>query len=534
MHERTKKIWFITFALTGIFISLGVVLRIVYRVGGGDAQDWGRKYSLVFNRPVSFARARFLLPGKVNLECIRIKNQNDTDTVLFCPELKVEYRKSIPSNDVLLEKFPGQKRYPGFHDTKSPFEFNLTENGIPVSSGPDTSFRNTCLSSTTFINKIPEKSNGCCFWTIPEVYVRFSELEKLGEFIFEWIDQYRGVNDLIFFRIEKINILYNESDFNEKIRDFLTRKWLFKKEMEKDSEKTGWLQDGVDVSHELICRWIRDYNNKLSAICLQNVEGMFFSDSRRNCLDFGFTFDGIPATRLYNVSIFRDHDLGKIWFGLNTNGSPFPMSFASFFNSFYCLAGKTGWFSGIMGGEFYQTGKDPQRIWTIRDFHLYQCDIAPFAQKVTPTMISGTLVDFHIESGAVHNGVFNGKGDLFLRSGTFDKMFMIKLRESLHLNFEPVNLLASKFRNDEVPFDELAFGFEMHPKGISFDSKYARKIIGFFKQDNLELNYYLPEDAAQRIIPYPDLLTLLATPDGSTPFWTKYYRDAINHLPVKN
>ncbi len=540
MHERTKKIWFAAAALAGVILTLGVMLRLAYRWGGGDAQDLGRKISAVLDRPVSLSKIRFLLPGKTDLFGIQIKNKTGGDTVLFCPELKTESWKSVPSKEKLLEIFPAQKRYPGFHDTKSPFEFNVQRNGIPVSSGPETSFRNICLSSTTFADKIPEKTGKCVLWTIPELYVRFSELERLGEFAFEWISRYQGENDLVFFKIEKINILYNESEFNELIRNWRSGKMISAqsspdpKQQDTVTQSGGWLQDGVEVSHDLTCRWIKDYNSSLAQIRLINIEGMFFADPQKSCFDFGFTFDGIPCTRLYNIALFQEHELKKTWFSLNTNGSPFPMSFASFFNSFFCLAGKTGWFSGILGGEFYQIEKDPRRIWTIKDFHLYQCDIAPFAQKATPTRIDGTLVDFLIESGSVQNGVFTGKGDLFLRSGSFDKTFMIRLGESLHLNFEPVNTLSNQFRDDLVPFDELAFSFEMSPKGIAFDSKFARKIIGFFKQSNLEYRYYLPENAADRIIPYPDLLTLLATPDGPTPFWTEYYRDAINHLPVQD
>ena len=92
---------------------------------------------------------------------------------------------------------------------------------------------------------------------------------------------------------------------------------------------------------------------------------------------------------------------------------------------------------------------------------------------------------------------------------------------------------TNQYKNDEVPFNQLAISFDFKPEGVFFDSSYPKKIVAFFRNETAEYGVYLNENSNRNPVPYPKLVSALAMQPDVVPFWSPVYRRAINHLPVE-
>lgn len=383
--------------------------------------------------------------------------------------------------------------------------------------------------------------------TIPSIFVRYSSLPRLKFLVNEFLQKMsteQGQN-ITLFRIGEILACYSDADFQQKFDQGLgaTRKerWERAKSLLADEQQTDTKTfETIDASTTSVQRWIDKYNKQLLGAKLTSVIGLYCDTPMNRSVDLEFRFAEIPAEFpvLFSWEFQRKDATkpgGLSRLVLRSVKSQFPCSFASTFCPFFFIAGTESWMTGTIAAEttFSDATPSGETLLKFDDFHLKHCDLVPLARRVTPRSVSGTVADFHLESAQVRQGVFTGKGLLFLVDATLEKQFLARLAETIPLRFDPPSALANQYKNDEVPFNQLAVSFDFRSEGIVFDSSYPKKIIAFFRNDKVEYGVYLSESSDQKVVPYPNLVTALAMQPDTVPFWSPVYRDAINHLPVE-
>ncbi len=538
MHERTKKFWILfIFLVLGPILTLLLITTLIYRRTGGTVRNQEEQLAIFMKRPVSIGQIKFKTPGQTDYFDVRLKSKDKRESIFFCPELYTFQKSSTPTQQELLELFPDQKRFKQ--------DQIVTKPTPPITQSDENILADLESYNRSFLDNVPENISKVSIWKIPRLYVRYSRLDEFRDWFFTWIQRQETEPDrLVFFKIEEIQIMYSDADFNE-----MTRHSDLKGPNEVNKTTDDWLKRGIDTSFEATQGWISQFNSQLTAAVLSGVNGMFLDQRGHRQLDFSFHFAGIPCIYPINCSIeFQDKNLqdtnseAKTRLILNTNKGSFPASLISCFSTFFYLADQKSWFTGLAIGNFTLAQKDlpAKTIWYLGNIHFYNSELTPFANRFTPTRVTGTIIDLKLDRAMIKDGVFSAIGSIYLNKGTVDKSFFIKLQDQFHLRFEPGNTLLNRFENDAVPYDEFFFEFRMLPQGIEINSSYPDRVIACFQQKTSQpentflYRLYLPDNANDRMVYYPNLLKLFTTKEGTTPYWSQHYKDAINHLPVEN
>lgn len=536
MNERTKKYWILMiFFICGPLLTLVVLGIVLHRRMGVEARSIAESLSTSTGQKIRIRKARFIRPGQIDFLGIECSDPEKREPFLFCPVVRIVRKKGSPTSSEIAHFFSDRK---GLTDpSASPLE---NEPIIPMNIALDDNGRiKTDFfeygNAVSFLENIPDGIEEYQFWSIPDLYVRSSWSGEIRNRFIEWIRQQNvQQGKLIFFSIDRIVFLYSDANFKKEIADYTIPSRFSSFQIERKGRLARGIES-ADASPESIRRWIARQNEKDQSLDLVDIHGLLIDSDQSRRIDFGFYFSELPITRPVAISLFADKTERKdLFFYLDANSCPFPSSFAALFCDLFYLGGQKSWFTGFLAGEW----NDPDRRnssasdWRIQNFHFRFGELEPFVKRATSIPLEGTIADFFLERASIHQGIFSGMGSLFLIKGNLDKKFLIRLRENLHLIFEPENALSNQFANDRVPYDEFAIKFSMLPQGIRFDSSFPKKIVGCLNREGFQVGIYLPEDCLERIVPYPELLSLFAVEEGSAPYWTRFYRDAMNHLPV--
>ncbi|MDO5579878.1 MAG: hypothetical protein Q4G69_01980 [Planctomycetia bacterium] len=536
MNERTKKYWILMiFFIFGPLLTLIVLGVVLHRRMGAEARSIAESLSASTGQTFQIRKARFIRPGQVDFLGIECSDPQKRESLLFCPIVRIVRKKGSPSSSEIAHFFSNRK---GLTENSTSSLENEPVVPLNIALKKDDRSQNSFFeygNAVSFLENIPAGIKEYQFWSIPDLYIRSSRSGEIRDRFVEWIRQQKDLHGkLIFFSIDRVSFLYSDANFKKEIADYT----IPSRFSSFQGEKKGRLARGIesaDASPESIRRWIAQQNTNERSLDLVDIHGLFIDSAKDRRCDFGFYFSELPITRPAAISLFLDKAEKKdLYFCLDANSSPFPSSFASLFCDLFYLGGQKSWFTGFLAGEWSSPDKriSSASDWRIQNFHFRFAELDPFIKRATSVPLEGTIADFFLENASIRNGIFSGSGLLFLIKGNLDINFLIRLKEHLHLILEPENALSNQFANNQVPYDEFAIKFSMLPQGIRFDSSFPKKIIGCLNREGFQIGIYLPEDCLERIVPYPDLLSILAVEEGTAPFWTRFYRDAMNHLPV--
>ncbi|MDD3586675.1 MAG: hypothetical protein PHQ75_05790 [Thermoguttaceae bacterium] len=507
LHDRTRRFWtFVLFLVGGPLLTLLILGLLWFRNGNWAAYAEMNNLSRKLTVPVTLEGVRYLRPSEQIFFGLGLQDPKINQTAIYCPVISfVQHR--------------------GTSDRQ---EFNTH----PAAK----------------LDQIAElgKKDSWAKAIIPNIYIRYSAIPRIKFLLNEFLQQTNQTSgrQVVLFEIGEVFVFYSDADFQHESeqRQSLSRAQRWKQAqalLNVDQGKAPPFET-VDVSIESIQRWIQKYNEQTSGAQLTHVTGLYQATEQKRRVDFEFRFAQIPTERSAQFSWeFQRNDAKKASgvsrVALRNVKSQMPCSFASMFCPFFFIVGTESWMTGTITAETTCSSEatENETLYQFDDFHLKYCDLAPLAKRVTPRDVSGTVADFYLESAQVQQGVFTGKGLLFLVNGTLEKKFLAKLAEAVPLRFDPASTLANQYKNDEVPFNQLAVSFNFKQEGVLFDSSYPKKIVAFFRNDTAEYGIYLKENSVDTPVPYPKLVAALAMQPDVVPFWSPVYRRAINHLPVE-
>ena len=363
------------------------------------------------------------------------------------------------------------------------------------------------------------------FWRIPEIYLRASAFPELKRRATERTTGKTSSNFSVRFRAERITPIADDAEFDRLTAEYRPPKKRPEPRPEKNVEQFDAVNDSADSIEERVRRFAAEPD----ARSLDRVEGRFSNGTLESRLECSFRFETIPAMNPTRLSIVCAKSSGEKSVAFDTAGGPFPAMFLTPFLPVFETAGPSSWFVGKMEAHCAADGIS-QMVMT--DSALFRAALEPAAARMTATKMSGQIARLSFDEATVRDGVFLGRGEIHLVRGTLDKRFFARLADALSLGFKPGGALSNKFPNDAVPFDQLQIRFEFRPDGAVFQSAYPSGIVGAYTADDFTYTLFLPSAEPDAPISYQRLLSTLAD-GGENPFWTPFYRDAMNHLPVE-
>lgn len=368
-------------------------------------------------------------------------------------------------------------------------------------------------------------------WEIPRLAVRASRVESLSPMIGRMIAP--GAAKTVFLKIGRIEFLDDEA-FDSLIEGDKTAEGANAAPEENESEAAApeELAGSVDGSDAAILTRVERFARR-TPMSAGPLDGFWFAgeDESAFCLTLDFLMMAADANRPTLIVGRRINGGAQEKRSVfDTFGVPFPTCAAARFFPAFQKAGADGWISGRIVGR--AGGEDgAASAVELTDFSLFHAELAPLAASVTPLAMSGTINRLCVASGRIDGGVFLGSGSLGLRGVKLAKPFLVKTQEALRLLFNPPTALVNRFPDDAVPFDQLLFGFELTKEGIALSSQYPSGVIGVFQSSSGAYSLFLPTGGEKSFAPYPAILSALGEEDS--PYWSPFYRNAINRLPVE-
>ena len=366
-------------------------------------------------------------------------------------------------------------------------------------------------------------------WRIPTLYMRASALPELSQWATQGVGRFGGKSAPPFslrFDIDCAVPIADDAEFDRLVAEYQPPKRGERITPERGEPTHGF--DAVNDSADAIEARIKRFSEEPEGRALERVEGSFQNSPERTSFECAFRFTSIPAMAPCRLTIARSplSDERSVMF--DTANGPFPATFLATFLPIFEAAGPSSWFTGKIESRWAADGTC--RV-ALPEGALFRADLAPTASRMSATPLSGQVARLTFDAVTVENGVFLGRGELHLVRGALDKRFFARLTDLLSLRFQPAGALSNNFPNDAVPYDQLQIRFEFRPDGAFFQSAYPSGVIGACSGDRFSYSVFLPTDAPQSPIPYQKLLSTLDESDRT--FWTPFYRDAMNHLPVE-
>ncbi len=238
---------------------------------------------------------------------------------------------------------------------------------------------------------------------------------------------------------------------------------------------------------------------------------------------------GEPVAAAPNIeSSAASRDFPLAWL-LDTRYSPFPAPLLAWFARKHADWGNDAWLTGRIVSA--PGGAAPRRRTVLDGVEIHDADLSRLLKGVTSTRIEGRLGRLTIKEGELFDGVFLGNGRVHLLDAAFKKDFLARFGKEFGLEFQPGNLLINRFDDDMVPLDRVMFDFTLGRDGVSLRAvKPGGGVVAVSESTTPSYQILLPS-ADEKTVPYPALLGTLS--DGNkNSFWSRFTRDALNHLPV--
>ena len=215
---------------------------------------------------------------------------------------------------------------------------------------------------------------------------------------------------------------------------------------------------------------------------------------------------------------------------LDTRHSPFPTSVLARFAPKLAGWGGNSWLTGRIV-SFTETGAAPRRHTSLGGVEIHDADLARLLNQVVSTRIEGNLGRLAIREGELSDNVFLGSGRIHLLGSRFKKEFLTRFQKEFGLEFQPGDILINRFPEDMVPLDRVMFDFELGYDGVSIKAAETSRGVIAVSESTSPPYRILLTPAEKKTVPYPTLLETLSGGSENS-FWSRFYRDALSHLPV--
>ena len=497
LSEKTSRRWKLAaFILFGPMVLLAVGAVVWYRTGPMSARAVSDELSAQFDAPVTIGRVRFLRPGSQKRENVTVAEKRTP--FLFAPEI-ITRRADSSSNasDAFLSILPNRSS--------------------------DSNVEQAALFDSV---RTKGTKGSAQLWEIPVLCVRASKTDTLLALL-RRMSETDTPMDTVRFEIERLEFLDDEA-FERRMKDaaqnMATADCESKADTQRQESENSGAVDGSDAAiRERVKRFVQG-----EALC--SVRGIWCTSVSWTLLAFSadpleMAADSTRPTWLMLNDHTQENAPNMIFF--DSFGVPFPTFFAAKFFPTLKIAGNESWFSG----RLVATRQKGTNEIALTDFSLADSALESMLAPVTPLTMTGEVHRLTIDSGKIDGGVFIGKGSLRLDNVRLAKSFLVKTGDALRLVFNPPTAVVNRFENDAVPFDQLQFGFELTRDGVTLSSEFPSGVIGVFKSSATQYSLFLPTEGEKTFCPYPDILSALG--DEKSPYWSPFYRNAINRLPVE-
>ncbi|MDO5554791.1 MAG: hypothetical protein Q4G68_13615 [Planctomycetia bacterium] len=507
MHDRTRRFWTVLlFIIGGPLMTACLALWLVARYSSPAVEGEQARLTAALGRPVTLAGVRFVKPSETLYFGLRILNEQTGETELFCPEVLVTRLSAI----------------------------TLTEGPHAIKAAPGVSV-GTDLTSSPF-------SPGDFIWIIPRAALRFSAIGTLQSDLTQAMTHpVDKANGAVLFHIRETVLYYSDAEFQQAMDAWRMpgdRRGVWRKVRASLDDCLRNRFNSQDTSVEAVQRWVTAYNENARTTTLEEVAGSWEEGDQSRELQVAFHLAAIPISEPVELTVRHEKsgEPGQPYLTVNLNAAscPLPSSFAAMFSPIFSLAGRESWFTGNVSATWTAIDgeQEPQSVYNLSEFHLKRASLSAPSKRVMAAPVRGTVADLHLTTATIDRGIFTGAGSLYTVHGQLDRRFLIKLQELLKLTFDPPESLAQRFPDDMVPFDDLAFQFKLDASGLTIDSPYPGRIIGMSRQAP-GYKMYLKSEPGPCQIGFPELLPLLAPEGQDHPFWSRYGRQAITHLPTE-
>lgn len=499
LSEKAFRRWKLAaFILFGPTVILAIGAVVWYRTGPMSALAVSNELSARFDAPAAVERVSFLRPGSQKRENVTLA-ENQTP-FLFAPEIFTHRADASQNEDAAFLSILPKRSSDSGQTAEQTALFD--------------SVRASCADGSGQL------------WQIPVLYVRGSKTDAFVALL-RRMSQLETPIDTVRFEIGRLEFLGDEA-FDRRMNAAQSATDTADSGPEgaasvPASESTR-VADGSDAAiRERVKRFIQGETRF-------PVRGVWHTKAQWTLLAFSadplhMAADSTPPTWLALSD--RSEANGGTTIFFDSFGVPFPTVFAAKFLPATKIVGNESWFSGRMVTK--RQGMASEMALT--NFSLANAPLESIIMSVTPLTMTGQVNRLTIDSGKIDDGVFVGQGTLRLIDARLAKSFLVKTGDALRLVFNPPTTMVNRFENDAVLFDQLQFGFELTRQGVTLSSEYPSGVIGVFKSSSAQYALFLPTEGEKTFCPYPDVLSALG--DENSPYWSPFYRNAINRLPVE-
>lgn len=493
------------FFILGPAVLLTVFGLVVYRRSGGSRTDEAAALSQVFRLRTELTDAEFVRPGTKTYFGLRLCASRTDAPFLFCPEILV---RSVNEQQA-------DRDVPKY----------LEELGVTESEFLQRSFSDS---------KNGERKE----WLIPDLYLKVSEWKNAEAFFNGTAGDFP--NGGITFRVGRVHLIPSDKLFDQISSSYERPRHRFGSDIIEDLAEIGNGSAGASRVTVSVLDEVQHYTSNQDEAILGEVRMTWHRAGTENLARIEFKFEGITAASPALLTLFQRNvpaeatsdDLKKkcsLYRQFNCMGTPAPTQTLASFVPALAAWGESCWLTGEINAGPDKDGTD--RV-DIQNMTLHDASLASLLKNVTTTRIEGDLSKLVIGNGKISGGVFLGEGKVQLVNARFLKDFLVRFQKEFDLNFRPSNTLINKFPNDMVPFDRIMFDYTFQKDGVCIKASDSNQsgLAGTSNSTALRYQFYLPTQY-EKTVPYSQLLATLADADENR-FWSPFYRDAMNHLPV--
>ena len=375
-------------------------------------------------------------------------------------------------------------------------------------------------------------------WLIPDLYVKASQWRDAAPFFHGRAGEFPAGGILL--RIGRVHFIPDDGLFGEIAAEYRRPRRRFGTDIIDElaaigSGKTGTARSGVSLSDEVV----RYTQNETESI-IDDVLGFWSRAESDSFLLAQFRLTGITAAEPVRLALFQEgapaggaRMTPPLRWMLDSAGSPFPTRLLALFSPVMAGWGEACWITGRLSSFPEPDGAfGPRRHTAVRNLLFHDARLETLLKKVTSTRIEGSLARLSVTEGEISDGVFFGEGRILLTDSRLKKDFLIRFQKEFGLEFQPANTLVNRFPDDMVPFDRVIFDYTLRKEGAAIRAAGPDSggVAGVSQSSSPQYRFLLPA-SGEKTVPYPVLLGTLAEGDENG-FWTSFYRDALNHLPV--
>ena len=553
-----------------LFFALGPSLlffighKIFSRNSGDALKSCEESISQLVDLKVRIERREFLRPRAQRLVNVKFLLEDDLE-IAVCPEIYIVGERDenfIKKIATLIDSYTERSLTSDQRDSR-PRESaaDYREEEDLLNNVPDRSLEEVLFSSNDGSTTLGERSNlDYALVIVPTLICREDKLLILkSNFVRQIFSSRRAKNDsslLIYgLAIDKI-IIDNDAEparerdviparkSNKELARYFTNARL----KETSSRSVDATEDAIGL-----------FDANLPAI--SGVKSFFIDAPSSRRFDVVFDVDKITTNDspyFLSLESFKEKSVVRVKF--DSSNSVVPATFLARFFPAMRSFGRGCWFSGKL--DFRSFGSEngyinaqagyrdakrstrpsdgqnddnfPYWIASLENAELFNCNIEKSDFKKTLPQISGTITRLAIETGALRQGIFEGKGSITIDNGALPADVLVGLRNNDRLEARPFNALNYRFPNDEVPFNELDLLFAISKTGLVLDSRFDNKIIACYEKGSVKYGFFLPQETAGKTVPCSRFLRDVLDVRSDDSFWTPLFRQALIHLPIES